>query len=188
VLARRASAAALSLALGLLAGAAAAHGTGPRPLEGALSELPPGLTKRDLMELKGRMVALGEGARPAEPSFAEAVRALERARNARDAGDAPHARLLDRVGAAWCRVASSLVETVELERAAEEAQRVAKERRAEVARARTLLEGNQERLGRLQAQWEKARATMTTEPAPTEPAKAPPTGRRPTPSRKAAKP
>jgi hypothetical protein len=134
------------------------------------------------------LVALAEDARPAEPSFAEAVRALERARHARDAGDAAHARLLDRVGAAWLRVADALVKAVELERAADEAQRLATERAAEVVRARTLLEGNQERLGRLEAQWEKARSTMPTESAPPEPSKPPFKTRPEGATRKAKKP
>ncbi|MBM4358730.1 MAG: hypothetical protein FJ096_11555 [Deltaproteobacteria bacterium] len=135
---------------------ALAHDSG-RPIAGTLSGLPPGPVKRQLLDLQERARATVSDPAPVDAPIRTAVRALERARQARLAEDERHARMLDQVGAEWARIAERLLEALVAERAALEAERRASELSARQVRARTLLEENQARLGRLEARWSKVK-------------------------------
>jgi hypothetical protein len=165
--------------------AADAHAhVGARPIEGTLSELPPSPVKRRLLDLRERARGAGVDVDVVEEPIRAAIRALERARQARLADDDRHARTLDQVGAEWARVAERLLEARLSEHAALEAERRATELSAKQVRARTLLEENQARLGRLEARRSALmdeQATIEREQAvKAEKAEAPRPSRRPT--------
>ncbi len=136
----------------------------PRAIEGTLSGLPPGPTKRFLLDVRAFGRASAVDAVAYEPFLEEAIRALERARGARAAGDDKHAGLLERVGAEWARAAELSVRARVAERASLLAQEAAKEQARRVERARGLLEENQAHRGRLEAQWRQA---SSRQPSPT---------------------
>ncbi len=130
----------------------------PSPIEGTLSGLPAGPIKRRLLDLRelARIKAVEPEAY--EPALREAVRAMERARGARAAGDANHAGMLERVAGEWARVAEQSTLARIAERASLVAEKAAKDLAERAERARTLLEENQARRGRLEAQRMQAEA------------------------------
>lgn len=134
-----------------------AHGA-PRPLGGTVDGLPAGPVKRDLAELLERARRESVEPRLYEAAVHEAVRAMERARNARAAGDVLHAGHLEQVAEEWVRAASCYVRARLAERATEVVARRSKELGSAVVRARTLLEENQGHRGRLEAEVNAAAA------------------------------
>ena len=151
-------AASVSLALGalVLAPLAAAHGgTASGPPPGA-SDLPPGPIKRAILDLQGQLRGLGGRAELIQAPVDSALRALERARGARAAGDRPHAALLDKVAEQWVSAATAVLRAVSLERQAETEAKRQRDLVTKVERAQALLTEQQARLGRLEVEVSKA--------------------------------
>lgn len=145
----------------VLAGAPAlAHGEGllVAPIE--VPPPPPGEgadALKILDEVKQR--AGDERAREliAEPT-ARARKALERAYNARSAGDAAHARMLDGLALEWAGTARDLLKAAAVEQTATAATEKSRESAQQVERARALLEETQARRGRAEAELARAEA------------------------------
>ena len=82
--------------------------------------------------------------------LSQARRALERAAEARAAGDHEHGALLDALGREWAETARDLVRAAETEREADKLEREAHELESKLLRARSLLEETVARRGRAQ--------------------------------------
>ena len=151
------------LLLGVLAAAESATPAWAGAAEGAalLAELPPTPAKRRLLDFRARARASGLEGPALEESSVAAIRALDRARQARGAGDEPHARMLDQLGLELVRAAEARLDARLDEQKTTEAEKKASELGLRAGRARTLLEENQASLGRLQARW----AARTTKEA-----------------------
>lgn len=143
-------------ATALLPETAWAHGGGAVAQPPTVSELEPGPVKRLLLDLQARIREGKHQPELIEAPLTEALRASDRARSARAAGDRPHASMLDKLAEQWATAATAVVRAVETEqKAAAEAQRFA-ELATKVERAEALLAEHQARLGRLQAEVKKA--------------------------------
>ncbi len=176
---------ALASSVTLAAAPARAEGpTPPAPTTPDASGLPPGPAKRQILEVQKK--AREEKLSPAvlAKPVGEAIRAAERARGARDAGDATHGALLDKLAEQWAGAALAVLGAVQAERRAKtEASRLA-ELTTKVKRAEALLHERQARLGRLRAELklleqkaEEAKVPATTgtkSPPPGTKAPAPP--------------
>ena len=131
---------------------ALAHGGGPRPMQGTLSDLPPGPIKRALLDVRDEAAKAEVDPKLVERPIDQALRAMERARNARAAGDVPHAAMLENLAAEWSKVAELLVRAAKNENEAKKAAGAAGDKGSKLDRARTLLSEQQARRGRLQAE------------------------------------
>ncbi len=139
-----------------LAPAAAHAGGGVVSQAPTVSELEPGPVKRLLLDLQKRLREGKHAPALIQAPVQEALRASDRARSARAAGDGRHAPMLDKLAEQWASAAEAVLRAVETEKkAAAEAQRLA-ELTTKVERAEALLAEHQARLGRLQAEVKKA--------------------------------
>lgn len=116
------------------------------------SELPPSAAKRAILDVQKR--ARDEKLPPAvlQRPLGEAIRAAERARGARDAGDAVHGTLLDKLAEQWASAGKTVLRAVQAERAAKKQTARLSELATKVKRAEALLHEQQARLGRLRAE------------------------------------
>jgi hypothetical protein len=85
----------------------------------------------------------------------EAKKALDRARGARQAGDVPHAELLEGLALEWAETARDLARAASIEADAGALESAASEATLRAERARTLLEEAIARRGRAEAELEK---------------------------------
>lgn len=116
----------------------------------------------------------------AEP-LANAKRAIERARGARDVGDEPHAHLIDDIARLWTKVAEQIIRASRLEADAKKLALEAQEVDEQVERARALLTETQSRHGQAVAELERlggkaseiGGGVLATPPAPLAPKTAP---------------
>jgi hypothetical protein len=148
----------IALGLSLLgtARASEAHGAAPPGPPPTASDLPPGPLKRLILDVQKRAEELGLKPEVVREPVGEALRAAERSRGARDAGDRVHGALLDKLAEQWAKAGQALVTAAKAERAASEAAARASELETKVTRAEALLAEQQARLGILQAEIAKA--------------------------------
>jgi hypothetical protein len=115
------------------------------------SELPPTAAKRNLLKLWRLMGQTQGGVELLARLLDQGVRAADRARSARGAGDRRHAAQLQKLAGDWARLASGLLRTVAVERANEAmATRVA-DHETKLVRSRAVLAALHARRGRLRA-------------------------------------
>jgi hypothetical protein len=132
-------------------GAAAASGAPP-----SVSDLQPSPVKRLLLDVQKQM---RDGKHPREliaQPIDDAVRAANRARGARAAGDKVHGAVLDKLATQWANTAKAVLRAVAAEQAATLVATRLREFSTKVKRAEALLTEQQARLGRLQEQVRKA--------------------------------
>lgn len=106
---------------------------------------------------EGRPAVAGAAKVVAEP-VEKAKRSLGRAHEARAAGDAAHARLLDGLALEWAETARDLLRAVDAEITAVGTAQRAREASTRLERARALLEETQARRGRAAAELERVEA------------------------------
>jgi hypothetical protein len=144
----------------LVSGPAWAHGVGDARAKLNASELEPGPVKRLILDVQKQVRDGKHEATLVEHPIDEAIRAADRARSARAAGDRPHSGMLDKLAEQWAKVGSVVLRAVDTEKSARvDAQRLA-ELTIKVERAQALLTEQQARLGRLDAELEKAEQTL----------------------------
>ncbi len=167
----------------VLLGAVSLFATGALALAG---DEPPALRAESLLQALPKDASTAAlGARPA----AEARRALERAKDATNAGDELQARRLGAVALEWAELATALVSATQAEAEATKAAEELQKAHEQVERARLLLEETQARKARAEQALQAAKAAEAAKqagagapgsaaPAKSEPAKpaaAPPT-------------
>jgi hypothetical protein len=132
-----------------------AHGPGGTHRPVTMAQLPDGPIKRGIVRLQQQRKRAGiDTAVVAEP-VRRAMRAVSRARGARDAGDQAHAKMLDKLAEEWLAVARAMLRAAKAEaRSGDQAKR-AREFTSRLERARALLTEQQARRGRLQAEVRK---------------------------------
>lgn len=110
----------------------------------AAASAAPSATEQILQALKADENAKALAADP----IANASRALERAQDARAAGDIRHAQMLAATAEEWAHVGQDLVRTAEVEARATKAERELADLEARLVRARALLEETMARRAR----------------------------------------
>jgi hypothetical protein len=130
---------------------------------GAVAELPPGPVKRSLGEVRAAAREAGIARELIDPPLEQATRAMERAGNARSAGDVTHGAMLERLAAQWSQLAMLVLRAASAEQAAQKAAVAARDQAEKLERARTLLAEQQARRGRLQARLAEERARIERE-------------------------
>lgn len=142
----------LVLALGLsplvCSTAAHAHG-GAAPSKLRASDLPPSPLKRQILDIERQVKEQRHRPELVKAPLAEAIRAAERARSARVAGDARHGGMLEKLGEQWVSVARELLRAAELEKKAAVEARRARDLVIKVDRGEALLVEQHARIGRL---------------------------------------
>ena len=128
--------------------AAHAHAGGARATLRA-SDLPPSTLKRQILDVERRVKEQKHRPELVKAPLAEAIRAAERARSARVAGDARHGGMLEKLGEQWVNVATELLRAAELEKKAAVEARRARDLVIKVDRAEALLVEQHARIGRL---------------------------------------
>jgi chromosome segregation ATPase len=116
--------------------------------------------------------------------------AAQRARGAREAGDEPHAHMIDEIARLWTRVAEHILRASRLEAEAKEIAREAQRVERQVERARALLTETQSRHGQAMAELERlggkageiGGGVLATPPPVTAPAPPPVKSPAPTPT------
>lgn len=98
--------------------------------------------------------------------LAQARQALERASDARKAGDADHARLLDELALEWAQTAGDLVHTSKLEQESAKLEKEASEVEAKAVRALAIIEEAVARRGRVQQELDQQTAGSEAGAAP----------------------
>lgn len=116
------------------------------------SELPPSAAKRAILDVQKTARDAKLPPMLVERPIGEAIRAAERARGARDAGDTVHGTLLDKLAEQWANAGKTVLRAVQAERAAKKATSRLSELATKVKRAEALLHEQQARLGRLRAE------------------------------------
>ncbi len=127
------------------------------------SQLPPSAAKRAILDVQKQ--ARDSGIEPdlIDRPLGEAVRAAERARGARDAGDGAHGGLLDKLAQQWATAGRAVLRAIRSERVAKKSAEVLAELTTKVKRAEALLHEQQARLGRLRAELKRLEAKRTTD-------------------------
>lgn len=131
----------------------------------AASELPPGPVKRLILDLQK---AFREARLPktiVEKPLREAIRAAERARGARAAGDGRHGGMLEQLAKQWVQTGQGVLRAVEVEAQAAEATAEVQQLSTKLERAEALLVEQQARLGRLRSELEEAEAGVASNKA-----------------------
>lgn len=152
----------LSLALLTSASLAAGSAAGQTPASNKTgvdaSELPASAAKRLILEVQKNV---REDKLPKEivaRPLSEAIRAADRARGARDAGDTQHGTLLDKLAEQWASAGEAVLRAVRAERAAQKEAKDLTELSTKLKRAEALLHEQQARLGRLRAELKRLEA------------------------------
>jgi hypothetical protein len=155
----------LALSVSVVTTAASA---GQAPLPNAkvdASELPPSAAKRLILELQKKVREQKLALKLIQRPVGEAIRAAERARGARDAGDTKNGSLFDKLAEQWASAGQAVLRAVGAERAAnKEATRLA-ELSTKLKRAEALLHEQQSRLGRLRAELKQLEAKTKSQKA-----------------------
>jgi len=141
-----------------------ASGGANRPLTEP-SELPPGSIKRMILDFQKELRDSGRPESTVEKPLSEALRAAERARGARAAGDGLHGGMLERLARQWIDAGKAVLEAVAIEERAAEAAAEAQQLTTKLERAEALLVEQQARLGRLKAEIEEAGAAVDDDKA-----------------------
>lgn len=142
----------------LAAATAGADGAGGTQAPPTASELPPGPVKRMILDVQKQVRDDKHAPELVDEPVEEALRAAERARGARAAGDARHGAMLAKLAQQWAEVAQAVLRAATVEAAARAEAARLREATMKVERAETLLSEQQARLGRLQKQVEQAEA------------------------------
>lgn len=122
------------------------------------SELPPSAAKRLILELKKKVRDEKLSPELVKRPVNKAIRAAERARGARDAGDGKNGALLDKLAEQWASAGQAVLRAVRAERAAKKTADELRALKTKVKRAEALLHEQQSRLGRLRAELERLEA------------------------------
>ncbi len=121
----------------------------------------------------GSVEAKPEAAQIAKQQLDEARDALDRAKGARQANDAPHAQLLDSLALEWAETAVDLARTAELEKQAAALEEETAEIEGRAKRALALIEQTVARRGRARQRLQELGVEVPEEkPAATAPAPA----------------
>ncbi len=129
---------------------------------GVAAATPP-IQRADVTALVQRVEAEPASARVASALLRNARRSLDRARDARGAGDQEHGAMLEALAGEWAQAAADLARAAAAENKVAEVQRRASETETKVIRARALLEETVARIGRAR---EKLEAVEGRGPAP----------------------
>jgi hypothetical protein len=146
------------------AAAPPAGGGAVRPPPGA-SELAPGPVKRLILDLQKSARDARQPEAIVDKPVREAIRAAERARGARAAGDSRHGGMLERLAKQWVATGEAVVRAVKVEALAAEATQEVQELTTKLERAEALLVEQQARLGRLRSELEAAEADLAKKKA-----------------------
>ena len=131
---------------------AAPQGATPPAAKVDASELPPSAAKRLILELQKSVRKEKLSPEVVARPVGEAIRAADRARGARDAGDARNSTLLNKLAEQWASAGKAVLRAVRAERAAKAEAKRLTELATKVKRAEALLHEQQSRFGRLRAE------------------------------------
>lgn len=129
------------------------------------SELPPTEVKRNLMKLWRQMRAFEGGGTLVGRLLDNGVRAGQRSRSARDAGDRRHARLLEWLAEDWALLAQRLLRAVRVERENKELAKRLRVKETSMSRRRALVAALHARRGRLRAAIAGSNKTLLLPPS-----------------------